>query len=878
MPVCVCEGCGKEYSKGGLNSHRKTCISYQEWAKQLPFSCACGFHFATERSLRSHKKGCGKAERLRLGGRKCVCGQTYWSVSEHRKTCPGAPEESSSLVVLKDPPPGFCACGRDFSASNQRSTLHKHQQGCSAWHVWQKTLPVKCEGCGLGFKDQFSKRSHAQLCSDWQRWKQIKDEKEKKFPCPSCGMLFRGLKLGLHVNSCSGPWTKRDWARQHRRSKSKRLGLMNQKFREGADFVTCLLCGDRFRSLSFHLTSQHGIDTVEYRCRFGGASVSGNTQAKRKATMMDRYGYPTLLQHPVLSKQIQEKRKATCRKRYGGDSPFSSNLTRPPKKNRLESTVEMISPKNVIYVGDFRYWIQCKDVTGKWINRNPDFVVYDKDKMDILYSGVVPNKIRTWKIVEVLGDYFHGPKLKGLDRAAYTAMRIAEYASVKVHCLILWESEIKDDLEAVRARLSAFAEENPVCLNSDSVIGVPPSKFDFDRYYKRKLWADGLVEGKDFVSCPICVASDSEKEYRALRLADHLKLVHGLSRAEFEKQFPGSPIVAPVVYEKRSKTVKALYGVDNVFQAESIKEKSRETVRAEYGVDHSSQIPSVVRQRAMTNLSRYGHENPFGGEAVQEKIRKTMTERHGAPNPQQVPEIRARTLETCKDLYGDEFFFRTEEFRKKFREVSQERFGADHPMQSDEGKALCVKGCQEHLGVDNPFLVPDIFKKSYETNLANHGSKHSQQCKEVLKKARQTWMERIGVDNPSKSEEVRARMRATWMEKYGVDHPFKTEMVRQKLREAFIKAYGVPFFPSSAFFKQNRPNKLEKKFDALSPVNVVYAGDGSYWIKHTGATNSRNPDFVILDQDQLESWKWDGLEQAPHLGYCRNPRCLLART
>ena len=78
----------------------------------------------------------------------------------------------------------------------------------------------------------------------------------------------------------------------------------------------------------------------------------------------------------------------------------------------------------------------------------------------MLATGKEPNKIRTWRVIEVLGDYFHGPKVKGMSRESYTKMRIAEYASVHVHCLILWESEVMNDIEGVRARLKAFAE-NP---------------------------------------------------------------------------------------------------------------------------------------------------------------------------------------------------------------------------------------------------------------------------------------------------------------------------------------------------------------------------------------------------------------------------------
>jgi len=36
---------------------------------------------------------------------------------------------------------------------------------------------------------------------------------------------------------------------------------------------------------------------------------------------------------------------------------------------------------------------------------------------------------------------------------------------------------------------------------------------------------------------------------------------------------------------------------------------------------------------------------------------------------------------------------------------------------------------------------------------------------------------------------------------------------------------------------------------------VVYAGDGSYWIRHKGTSRSRNPDFVILKPKQLKAYQ-----------------------
>lgn len=53
---------------------------------------------------------------------------------------------------------------------------------------------------------------------------------------------------------------------------------------------------------------------------------------------------------------------------------------------------------------------------------------------------------------------------------------------------------------------------------------------------------------------------------------------------------------------------------------------------------------------------------------------------------------------------------------------------------------------------------------------------------------------------------------------------------------------------------QVSPNGLERAFQALCPVNVVYSGDGSYWVRVKGEVKARNPDFVVLSADQLEAY------------------------
>ena len=372
------------------------------------------------------------------------------------------------------------------------------------------------------------------------------------------------------------------------------------------------------------------------------------------------------------------------------------------------------------------------------------------------------------------------------------------------------------------------AKHTGACPKWAEVIGVPSREFNFDKHYGRKLYATGLVEGVDFTRCKICLRKG--KDVRQKRLMDHLKKVHQTTEAEYTAKFPGAIVRIPRTAQKRRQTVQDRYGVDNVFQADETKQRARETSLERYGVEHASRAPEVVAKRDRTNLERYGHVNPFGSAEVQGRIRETWRGNYGVDNPNQSPEVMARRIATNQERYGVDHYLQAESFADKFRGTSQQNWGADHPMQSEEGRKACTEKIQEAHGVDFPFQSAAVQKRGYETNLANHGGQHSQKSPEVLAKARATWMEKYGFDNPAKVEAVKERVKATWM-----------------------RNYGVPFPPQSMWMNRTMsfPNKLEQRVDALSPEVLVYAGDGSYWVKHKGASKTRNPDFVVLTREQL---------------------------
>jgi hypothetical protein len=104
------------------------------------------------------------------------------------------------------------------------------------------------------------------------------------------------------------------------------------------------------------------------------------------------------------------------------------------KPNKPESIINALTPGNVRYVGNRQWWRKLMILeNGEYIERykNPDFKVKDQKK-----------------VIEVHGDYWH----KGEDTNAL----IQAYKDVGIECLVIWEHEIKSDIESVLNRIADF--------------------------------------------------------------------------------------------------------------------------------------------------------------------------------------------------------------------------------------------------------------------------------------------------------------------------------------------------------------------------------------------------------------------------------------
>lgn len=150
-----------------------------------------------------------------------------------------------------------------------------------------------------------------------------------------------------------------------------------------------------------------------------------------------RYGYTYPLQNP----EICQKMLDTKLEKYG--SPMGPLCDAGP--NGLERKVQALEPR-LLFMGNHKFW-RYLPLMGY---RNPDFIVPGPDP-EHPKRGVA-------KVVEAFGDYWHSEKFTGTTPEKHEREVIVAYADIGIACLVLWESEVKQDPENVRDRIHKFLE------------------------------------------------------------------------------------------------------------------------------------------------------------------------------------------------------------------------------------------------------------------------------------------------------------------------------------------------------------------------------------------------------------------------------------
>ena len=120
----------------------------------------------------------------------------------------------------------------------------------------------------------------------------------------------------------------------------------------------------------------------------------------------------------------------------------AAGITR--KQNKLERRFASLNPE-LLYVGNGAFW--------RWLpklkhHKNPDFILAGPDPKQ--------PKRGVRKVVEVFGDFWHSRMFTGRSSFEHENELVEAFRDIGIDCLVVWESEVKTDSDAVRTRVVEF--------------------------------------------------------------------------------------------------------------------------------------------------------------------------------------------------------------------------------------------------------------------------------------------------------------------------------------------------------------------------------------------------------------------------------------
>ena len=131
------------------------------------------------------------------------------------------------------------------------------------------------------------------------------------------------------------------------------------------------------------------------------------------------------------------------------------------------------------------------------------------------------------------------------------------------------------------------------------------------------------------------------------------------------------------------------YGVNSVFELDSVKQKSKETIQRVYGVDYISQ-----------------------SDEIQNRTREHTFEKYGVAHTSKLQSVKDKRAATNRERYGVDYYMQTEEYLIKKKKTCLEKYGFESAMQNEDVKERQRSVMFEHYGVRFPTQHPDIIAKS----------------------------------------------------------------------------------------------------------------------------------------------------------------------
>jgi len=146
----------------------------------------------------------------------------------------------------------------------------------------------------------------------------------------------------------------------------------------------------------------------------------------------------------------------------------------------------------------------------------------------------------------------------------------------------------------------------------------------------KKYGVENVKQNKDFIE-------KSKKTYHSKSLEEKQKIQKRKEQSMLKKYGVINPSYSDEIKNKISEKNKAnaatrmvqlkknnqkKYGVDNVFQLESVKEKSKDSIMNKFGVENPSQAEEIKIKKEETCLKHFGVRNPQQNDTIYEKTNK----------------------------------------------------------------------------------------------------------------------------------------------------------------------------------------------------------------------------------------------------------------
>lgn len=231
-----------------------------------------------------------------------------------------------------------------------------------------------------------------------------------------------------------------------------------------------------------------------------------------------------------------------------------------------------------------------------------------------------------------------------------------------------------------------YTRENPLRINTFDDL----KNLEFKNSFLRKNFV--------IYNCPNCKKEKISKMFTII-LKDRLLCHQCEIKKSIIEKYGNEEEYYKKSYESYKKTCLEKYGVENMFQLESVKED--------------------IRKKQLENDPTYEKRN--------EKTRKTCQERYGTDNGGASKEAQEKIRKTKLERYGDPFYTN--------REKSSETFRKNH--QTAESKRKRREKCESNI------IKKYGSKKAYYDN--------------IVKKSKQTCLEKYGVEHYNQLEERRLK-------------------------------------------------------------------------------------------------------------------------